>query len=427
MINQAEITIKKTSDLVLWDKNPRQISDKNFIKLKKQIEKLGVYKPLLINQDNIVIGGNMRLRALMDLGVTEVACSNVKTKDETEMIEYALSDNDRAGDYDQQQLAELIYNVPIDLELYHIDVGKTYKLKDVLSQFTEDGEVPEVETDEDNIKSKKGEVYLLGEHRVMCGSSDDPADVAILMNGKKARMIFTDPPYMVDYKSPGGGSYNSGKYKHHDGKIFNDNLKEAEALEFYKKVAQNLYDFSTDDSCIYWWYASRNQHFNREALMGGGWHISQIIIWVKNGLVLSRGQLFHRAYEPCMVGWKKGKTSYKNKLVTNIKDIWNLQINDFAELADVWYQHRDNMADYEHPTQRPTGLAVRGLKRSSQIGDLVLDLFGGSGSTLVACEQNNRVCYTMELDPAYCDVIRKRYAILKEHRDDWEDYTKKEN
>ena len=269
MINQAEITIKKTSDLVLWDKNPRQISDKNFIKLKKQIEKLGVYKPLLINQDNIVIGGNMRLRALMDLGVTEVACSNVKTKDETEMIEYALSDNDRAGDYDQQQLAELIYNVPIDLELYHIDVGKTYKLKDVLSQFTEDGEVPEAETDEDNIKSKKGEVYLLGEHRVMCGSSDDPADVAILMNGKKARMIFTDPPYMVDYKSPGGGSYNSGKYKHHDGKIFNDNLKEAEALEFYKKVAQNLYDFSTDDSCIYWWYASRNQHFNREALMGG--------------------------------------------------------------------------------------------------------------------------------------------------------------
>jgi len=295
MINQAEITIKKTSDLVLWDKNPRQISDKNFIKLKKQIEKLGVYKPLLINQDNIVIGGNMRLRALMDLGVTEVACSNVKTKDETEMIEYALSDNDRAGDYDQQQLAELIYNVPIDLELYHIDVGKTYKLKDVLSQFTEDGEVPEAETDEDNIKSKKGEVYLLGEHRVMCGSSDDPADVAILMNGKKARMIFTDPPYMVDYKSPGGGSYNSGKYKHHDGKIFNDNLKEAEALEFYKKVAQNLYDFSTDDSCIYWWYASRNQHFNREALMGGGLayksdnHLGEEWTGVVKGTIISQG------------------------------------------------------------------------------------------------------------------------------------------
>jgi DNA modification methylase len=166
---------------------------------------------------------------------------------------------------------------------------------------------------------------------------------------------------------------------------------------------------------------------NEKALKSAGIHISQIIIWVKNGLVLSHGQLYHRAYEPCMVGWKKGNTSYKNKLVTNLKDVWTLSAQELSEMADVWYEHRDNTSEYEHPTQKPTALAVRGLKRSSQIGDIVLDLFGGSGSTLIACEQNNRICYTMELDPAYCDVIRKRYAMLHGEEEQWEAYTPAQN
>ena len=422
----TKIVVKNVDELVLWDKNPRTIKDEDFSRLKKQIEKLGVYKHLIINQDNIVLGGNMRIRALRDMGIREVACSVVQTADEAQMIEYALSDNDRAGDYDQKQVAELAKIHPIDIDLFHIDIGKTWKIRDVLSQLTSDDKAPEVDLNPENIKSREGEVYILGEHRLMCGSSTNSDHVGKLMNGKKARMVFTDPPYMVDYKSPAGGSYNEGKYKHHEGKIFNDNLSDEDALQFYKDVANNLYNYTSDDACIYWWYASKNQHLNREALMAGKWHVSQVIIWVKNSMVLSSGQLFHRTYEPCMVGWKKGKTSYKNKLVANLKDVWSMEVQDFAELADVWYQKRDNTSDYVHPTQKPTGLCVRALKRSSQIGDIVLDLFGGSGSTMAACDANNRICYTMELDPAYCDVIRKRYAIIQGKEDEWEEYTKAE-
>lgn len=423
-IKESEYIRKKVIDLKLWDKNPRKISDVDFKRLKDQIVKLNVYKPLLVNQDNVVLGGNMRLRALRDLGLQEVMCSVVTTKDEAEMVEYALSDNDRAGSYDKEQVAELAINNKIDMELFRVDLGTTYSIKDVVSEFTGEDDVPEPETDPDNIKSVLGEVYALGEHRLMCGSSTDRSDVEKLMNGKLARMVFTDPPYMVDYKSPAGGSYNGGKYKHHDGQIFNDNLSTEDALQFYKEVAANIYEFSDKDATLYWWYASRNQAINEEALKSAGIHISQIIIWVKNGLVLSHGQLYHRAYEPCMVGWKKGNSIYKNKLVVNMKDVWTLSASELAEMADVWYENRDSTSNYEHPTQKPTALASRALKRSSQIGDLVVDLFGRSGSTLIACENNNRKCYTMELDPAYCDVIRKRFARLNGEEDKWEEHTK---
>lgn len=430
-IKESKYIRKKIADLKLWDKNPRKIQDKDFKRLKDQIIKLNVYKPLLIDQNNVVIGGNLRLRALKDLGLKEVMCSVVTCKDEAQRLEYALSDNDRAGEYDREQLAELALKSNIDLELFKVDLGKAFTIKDVISEFTGEDDIPEVDPDPENIKSIRGEVYSLGEHRLMCGSATERADVDKLMNGKKARLVFTDPPYMVNYKSAGiflnkkkknVNSYNSGKYKHHnDGSIFNDNLNAKDALKFYQDTSANLYESTTDDACLYWWYASRNQRINEEALKASGWHISQIIIWVKNAVVIGIGQLFNRAYEPCMVGWKKGNTSYKNKLVVNMKDVWNLSTSDFAELADIWYEHRDNTLNYEHPTQKPTALASRALKRSSQIGDLVIDLFGGSGSTLIACEKNKRICYTMELDPAYCDVIRRRYWRLTNGSDDgWE-------
>ena len=423
-IKESEYKRMKVGDLKLWDKNPRKIQDKDFKRLKDQIIKLNVYKPLLINQDNIVLGGNMRLRALRDLGMQEVMCSVVKTENEAQMLEYALSDNDRAGEYDKEQLAEQALKTGIDLELFKVDLGKAFTIKDVVSEFTGDDEVPEAETDPDNIKSVKGEVYKLGEHRLMCGSSTERADVEKLMDGKVARMVFTDPPYMVDYKSDGGGGYNSGKYKHSKDDVFDDNLNDDQALEFYTETAKNLYEFTTDDVCIYWWFSEKRGDQNRKALLNAGWYISQVIIWVKNNIAPTPGQLFNHAHEPCLVGWKNKKKHYQNKLVNAQKDIWSLEVQDFAELADIWYEKRDPTAKYEHPTQKPTALASRALKRSSQIGDIVLDLFGGSGSTLIACEQNNRICNVMELDPAYCDVIRKRYARLHGEEEQWEEYTK---
>jgi DNA modification methylase len=229
---------------------------------------------------------------------------------------------------------------------------------------------------------------------------------------------------MVNYKSPGGLSYNSKKFGGTGGKIFNDNLNEKDALDFYVRTLKNLYDFSADDCTIYWWFADRKEIINRLAFKEAGWHISQIIIWLKNSMVFSHGQDYHRVYEPCMIGWKEKKKHYRSKILNNLKDVFSLDKESFQEMLDVWYENRDVTQDYIHPTQKPVRLAERALKRNSERGDIVLDLFGGSGSTLIACEQMNRNCYMMELDPKYCDAIRKRYARFIGKEEDWENLTK---
>jgi DNA modification methylase len=257
-------------------------------------------------------------------------------------------------------------------------------------------------------KTKKGDVYILGNHRLMCGNSTDEKDFQHLMNGKLARMIFTDPPYNVDYQS----ASKSIKKDNLKGKILNDKMTEEECLSFFVSALKNFYKFSSDDASIYWWYASTNQHICRDAFINAAWYLSQIVIWVKNGIVLSRSQDYHKTYEPCIFGWKKKKKHYKDKKIKDAKDLIILDKETFAEQLDVWYESRDNTAKYVHPTQKPVRLAERALKRNSRSKDIVLDGFGGSGSTLIACEQLDRHCYVMELDAKYCDVIVKRWELF---------------
>jgi DNA modification methylase len=257
--------------------------------------------------------------------------------------------------------------------------------------------------------SKKGDIYQLGPHRLMNGDCTLEEDVKKLMNKELADLIFTDPPYNVDYKSPGGLSYDSKKYGESGGKIFNDNKSDKDCIEFYTAALENLYKFSKDSVCIYWWFAGRNQHINRQAFLKANWYISQTIIWIKNGFVLSRGQDYHRCYEPCLFGWKKGKTHFSNKFINNLQDAFNLDYKDFQELFDVWYVKRDATQNYVHPTQKPVRLPERAINKNSKENDIVLDFFGGSGSTLLGCDQMSRRAFLMELDPKYCDVIVKRY------------------
>jgi DNA modification methylase len=209
-------------------------------------------------------------------------------------------------------------------------------------------------------------------------------------------------------------TYSSQKYGGTGGKIFNDDKTPEEALLFYKGVLKRLYEHSTDDVTIYWWFANRIMDVNMQAFREEGWHLSQVILWLKNSIVFSPGQLYHRIYEPCMVGWKDGKSSYKDKQFSSLSELWNLEKKDFASHLDIWYQKRDNTNKYVHPTQKPVQLAERALKRSSEENDIILDVFGGSGSTMIACEQMNRSCYLIELDPKYCDVIVQRYVNYTE-------------
>ncbi len=259
-------------------------------------------------------------------------------------------------------------------------------------------------------KTKRGDVYLLGPHRLMCGDSTSSADVALLMDEQKAKMIFTDPPYNVDYKSQAGYSYDSEKFGSNGQKIFNDDKSDDDCLTFYSAVLENLYNHSEEDATLYWWFANSNFHLNRQALIDNKWHLSQTIIWLKNSFVFSRGQDYHRCYEPCMLGWKRGKKHFKiTTALNNLTDVFSLDYQDFQQQMDVWFERRDATNKYIHPTQKPVRLAERALKKNSQVSDIVVDLFGGSGSTLIACEQMRRKAFIMEMDPKFCDAIINRY------------------
>ena len=377
---------RQISQLKNWDKNPRGIKKDDFERLKSQIKELGIYKPFLITEDNIVLGGNMRLKACVDLGIKEAPVTVVKAPTDELKIKYALSDNDRAGYYEEDQLAELILSVP-DLQLtdYKLDLGQLTTVQDLLSKFApdniEEDESPEVSDEPPD--SKLGEVYQLGRHRLMCGDSTKIEDVEKLMDGKKADMVFTDPPYNIAYE---GGSKKREMIK-------NDIVDDFYTFLF--DVYSRMFENTKGGASFYVTHADSERVNFTKAFIDAGGYLSSIIIWVKDNATFGRQDYFWR-HEPILYGWNS-KGSHKWQGDNKQDTIWNIK--------------RPSRSD-EHPTMKPIELIVKALKNSSKSDDLILDLFGGSGSTLIACEQTDRTCYMMELDCRYIDVIRKRYWKL---------------
>lgn len=407
-------TIWNISKLSNWEKNPRSVSEKGFARLKKQIQKLGMYKPLLVTEDGTVLGGNMRLRAYRELGIKDVWVSVVDAPTEEKKLEYALSDNDRAGFYDDDLLANLTAELPdFNWGDYSVDLKEPTNLADLLDQFKEvvEDEAPEV-SDGPPV-SKLGEVYQLGRHRVMCGDSTKIEDVEKLMDGKKADMVFTDPPYNVDYSGTAG-------------RIKNDKFKSnSDFYQFLYDAISALRPFVTGD--VYVAMSSSELHTLQKAFLECGGHWSTFIIWVKNTFTIGRSN-YQRQYEPILYGWFDGSSHYWSgarnlgdvvKQENTMTDGTSVYIKAENLPMDVW-EFPKPMQNKEHPTMKPVNLIARALKNSSKPESLVLDTFLGSGSTLIACEQTNRTCYGMELDPKYCDVIRKRYAKFIGKESEWQ-------
>jgi len=399
---------RKVSELKGYENNPRKISDSQFEELKASINKFNYVEVVAINTDNVIVAGHQRVKALIALNrkneMIEVRVPDRKLT-KSEFDEYLIRSNKNTGEWDFEKLAGSFSFGDLkdwgfgkeELSFYDSDKVK------------EDGFDAEAEYNKIiEPQSKLGDVYELNGHRLVCGDSTDEKYYKLLLKNKKARLIHTDPPYNVDYKSQANNSYSKGKYGN-NGKIFNDNKTPEDALAFYTKVLQNLYKFTTDDAVIYWWYADMNIIINLQAFEAAAWHKSQGIIWVKERFVFSFGQEYHRCFEPCMLGWKKGKKHFTNKKLANLKDVFSLDFDNFIEVLDLWFISRDNTNEYVHPTQKPVKLSERALKKNSQRGDGVIDVFGGSGSTLIGCEQLKRIAYLMELDPKYADVIVKRY------------------
>jgi DNA modification methylase len=408
--------MRKVSELLPCAYNPRKLTEEQKQELIKSLQKFNLAEIPAINLDNQILAGHQRVAALLALGRGEEAIdvrvpSRKLTKEEAE--EYMVRSNRNVGEWDLEGLGK-----NFNFEFLKGVGFNDFELDKIFEKACrEDGGNAPFDAEEEyekivEAKTKRGDIYILGEHRLMCGDSCDEKDFERLMDGEQGRLVFTDPPYNVNYKSPAGLTYSSKKYGGTEGKIFNDNLSDKECLAFYRDTLKNLHKRTTDDATIYWWFANINNHINRAAFEEAAWKMSQIIIWVKNSIVLSRGQDYHRVYEPCLVGWKKGQSHYKDKNVTKYQDVMMLDKETFAEQLDAWYEKRDNTAKYVHPTQKPVRLAERALKRNSKSGDIVIDAFGGSGSTLIGCEQLGRRCYCMELDPKYCDVIIKRWKIF---------------
>ncbi len=386
-------TTVKISEIKPNPDNPRVIKDDAFKKLVQSIKEFPEMieaREIVVNTDMVILGGNMRFRALKEAGVTQVPVKIVDWPEDKQR-EFVIKDNVSGGEWDYDMLANQ-YEVE-ELSAWGLDLpGVTELGADI-----EEDDVPEVS--QQPPVSKLGEIYQLGRHRVMCGDSVSLDDVGKLFDGKKADMVFTDPPWNVNY-----GAVKAGNAMGHraDRTIENDNMGE-DFTPWLNEVFGTMSAFSKDGCMTYVVMSAQEWGGLMKSLTDNGFHWSSTIIWNKDHLVLSRKD-YHTKYEPIWYGWKEGES----------------RLHPLADRkqSDVWDIDRPTRSD-EHPTMKPIELCARAVQNSSNKNDIVLDLFLGSGSTLIACEQTDRTCYGMELDPKYTDVIRKRWAKFV-YPDRWE-------
>ena len=377
---------KNVKDLLPADYNPRkdlQPGDPEYEKLKRSIEQFGYVEPVIWNkQTGRVVGGHQRLKVLIDSGITEVDVVVVDMNTEKEKaLNIAL--NKISGEWDTDKLALVI----ADLQGADFDVSLTGFDPEELDDLFRDDVKGGVKEDDFDVEaelqkpvfSKAGDLWMLGEHRLLCGDSTKPETYELLMNGKKAQLVVTDPPYNVDYKGTAG-------------KIKNDKMSEDQFEQFLLAAYSQMYESMTDDASIYVFHSDSHGLAFRKAFEEAGFYLSGCCIWKKQSLVLGRSP-YQWQHEPVLFGWKK---KGKHQWYTGRKE------------STIWEFDKPKK-NADHPTMKPVALVAYPIMNSTMTGCLVLDPFGGSGSTLIACEQTGRTCYTVELDEKFCDVIVKRY------------------
>lgn len=402
-----KVTLTPISEVRPYLKNAKEHGNKQVSKIADSIKEFGFNQPIVVDKEGVIIVGHGRLLAAQQLHLEEVPVLVLDIPEEKAKA-YRLADNKlNESEWDMDiVISELKTLSETMINLTGFDANLVLETKEDKPDLGGIGEP----------KSKEGDLYEFGAHRLICGDSTKAETYERLLGGdKKPRLIFTDPPYSIDYEAGLGMSDSKKKFNGTGGKIKNDDKTPAEALLFYKEILEQMHKFSSDDVTIYWWFAPRLTDVSMQAFRETKWHYSQIVVWLKNSLIYSPHQRFHRVYEPCMVGWKDGKVSYQNMVFSQYSELWTLEQKKFADYLDMWYQKRDPVKNYIHPTQKPVQLAERAIKRSSEKGDVVLDAFGGSGSTLMACEQLNRSARLIELDPQYVDAIISRWCKYTEN------------
>lgn len=381
-----QIEKKKVIDLVPADYNPRKDlkpGDKEYEKLKRSIDEFGYVDPLIWNKrTSRLVGGHQRLKVLKDMGIDEVDVVVVDMDEEKEKaLNVAL--NKISGDWDKDKLMLLI----TDLQGEDFDVSLTGFDPEELDDLFKDNLKDDVKNDNFDVDkelkkptmTKPGDLWQLGEHRLLCGDSTKEESYNLLMAGKQANLVITDPPYNVNYQGSAG-------------KIKNDNMKDDAFYQFLLAAFTNMEKSMADDASIYVFHADTEGLNFRKAFSDAGFYLSGTCIWVKQSLVLGRSPYQWR-HEPILFGWKKKG-----------KHCWYAGRKE----STIWEFDKPKK-NKDHPTMKPIPLLAYPIMNSSMTNSIVLDPFGGSGSTLIACEQTKRICRTIELDEKFCDVIVKRY------------------
>lgn len=380
----TEMQLVAVSKLVPYVNNARTHNAQQITKLRSSLREFGFINPVIIDREYNVIAGHGRILAAKEEGIEDVPCVFVDYLTPAQKKAYILADNRMAMDagWDEELL-----RVEIEaLQAESFDVGLTgFDEKDIAELFAgEDGDAQDddFDVDEELQKppvTKSGDVWLLGNHRLICEDSTKEETYAVLMDGKKANLVVTDPPYNVNYEGSAG-------------KIQNDNMENDKFYQFLLDAFLNMEKAMADDASIYVFHADTEGLNFRKAFSDAGFYLSGTCIWKKQSLVLGRSP-YQWQHEPCLYGWKKkGRHQwYSDRKQTTIWEFDKPKKNG------------------DHPTMKPIPLIAYPIKNSSMSNCIILDPFGGSGSTLIACEQLGRICHTIELDEKYCDVIVKRY------------------
>ena len=387
MTNQPTMEIKELplKELKPAAYNPRKKlkkGDKEYEKIKQSLLKFGYVDPIIVNEDLTVIGGHQRLTVLKDLDYETAKCVIVKlSKEDEKALNIAL--NKITGQWDEALLADLL----LDLQESDFNLDLTGfeppEIDDILSNV-HDKELSEDEFDvEEELKkptvSRRGDIWQLGKHRVICGDSTKAETYKQLLDDRKANLVVTDPPYNVDVEETAG-------------KILNDNMSDGDFYQFLLSMFTQVENHMEDDASIYVFHADTEGLNFRKAFKDAGFYLSGCCIWKKNSLVLGRSP-YQWQHEPCLYGWKK---KGKHQWFSDRKQ------------TTIWEYDRPKSSK-DHPTMKPIQLMAYPIQNSSMRGTIVLDPFLGSGSTLIAADQTGRVCYGIELDEKFVDVIVKRY------------------
>jgi len=380
----AELKMLPVSVLKPAAYNPRKKlkkGDKEYKKIENSIKEFGFADPLVVNADMTIIGGHQRLTVAMDLGYTEVPCAVVDV-DKTREKALNIALNKITGAWDDQMLADLLKdleNVNFNLEFTGFEAPEIGQLFSNIYDKKVKEDNFDVESElKQPVFSKPGDIWHLGRHRVICGDSTKMETYTLLMEGEKANLVLTDPPYNVDVCETAG-------------KIMNDNMSDSDFYKFLLAAYQCMHENLAEDGSIYVWHADTEGLNFRKAFKDAGFYLSGCCIWKKNSLVLGRSP-YQWIHEPCLYGWKqKGKHQWYSD----------------RKQTTVWEYDKPKSSP-DHPTMKPVTLMSYPIKNSTMTNGIVLDPFLGSGSTLIACMETDRICRGIELDPKFVDVIVKR-------------------